>query len=249
MRNVLIIEGNLSSREVLKKILEEIDSTLRICQADNIAEAYKIAMECRIDLFLIDIILDTKIIGDVSGMVFANRIREIPYYENTPLVFITTLDDYKLHSYSNLHCYSYVEKPFDYEKVKKIIEKALMLPQEKRSREYIYFRKEGLLIPQKIAEIVYVENEHMKLRIHTIDDSYVVPYRTLDNLLLELSSDLFVRCSRYIIINKEFIKSIDTVNRIIQIKGTEECIEIGAILKKKFLKELYDDGTDIINRM
>ena len=75
MKNVLIVEDNKECMGALVEMVKECDSTSVIYCADNSPMAYKYAMEERIDLFLVDIILDGSVKNDVSGIVFADKIR------------------------------------------------------------------------------------------------------------------------------------------------------------------------------
>lgn len=241
MRTVLLIEDNEKSREMLAKIVKNVDESLLIKSAGNIEEAYAAAMEYDIDLFLVDIILNPKDSGDVSGIRFADNIRKIKRYQYTPIVMITSLEDPKLYAYSDIHCYSYIEKPYDADKVAGIIYEALNFPKQKVINDNIFFRKDGILYKRKISEIVYIENSRNKRIIHSAGDDLELPYKPCREILAELNSDKFIQCSRYAIVNKDYIESIDTVNRFIKLKGRDEQIEIGIILKKKFLGDLLDD--------
>lgn len=241
MRTVLILEDNEKSLEMLAKIIKDVDDSLYVKYAVNMEEAYAASMEYNIDLFVIDIILKPKDCNDVSGIKFADNIRKIKKYQYTPIVIITSLEDPKLYAYSDIHCYSYIEKPYDVDKVSKIIKDALNIPKRKVVNNNIFFRKDGILYKKRISEIIYIENSRNKRIIHSINDDLELQYKPCKDILEELNSNKFIQCSRYAIVNKDYIESIDTVNRYIKLKGREEQIEIGAILKKKFLGDLLDD--------
>ena len=55
-----------------------------------------------------------------------------------------------------------------------------------------------------------------------------------------MESDDFIQCSGYTIINKNYVESIDYVNRFIKLEGEERDIEIGISMKKKVRDELGD---------
>lgn len=131
MRSVLIVEDNVVHMEMLTKILKEIDMEITVYKASNQDEAYAYTMKNRINLFLIDVVLDSKMPGDVSGMRFADRVRRMEEYKYTPMIFITGLEDVRLFAYSDLHCYYYLEKPYNADKAFKVIREALRVPQLK----------------------------------------------------------------------------------------------------------------------
>ena len=237
----MIIEDNEKSMEMLVKIVRNVDDSLLVKCAKDVDGAYAAAMEYDIDLFLVDIILNPKDSGDVSGIKFADNIRKIKKYQYTPIVIITSLEDPKLYAYSDIHCYSYVEKAYDADRVSRIIREALNSPKRKVVNNNIFFRKEGILYKKRISEIVYIENSRNKRIIHSVNDDLELPYKPCKAILEELNSNKFVQCSRYAIVNKDYIESIDTVNRFVKLKGRKEQVEIGVILKNKFLGEVLDD--------
>lgn len=141
MRTVLILEDNEKSLEMLAKIIKDVDDSLYVKYAVNMEEVYAASMKYNIDLFVIDIIWNPKDCNDVSGIKFADNIRKIKKYQYTPTVIITSLEDPKLYVYSDIHCYSYIEKPYDVDKVSKVIKDALNIPKRKVVNNNIFFVK------------------------------------------------------------------------------------------------------------
>ena len=128
MKTVLIVEDNARSMEMLTKLVKDIRTDVVIKSASRREEAEILALNNNIDLFMVDIVLDTSNPGDVSGMEFAERVRAFQKYKYTPIIFITSLEDPELHAYSDIHCYYYVEKPFNVAKVSSVIAEALEFP-------------------------------------------------------------------------------------------------------------------------
>lgn len=240
MKKVLIVEDKEIHRITLKRVLEGIDENFQIYVAGTLEEAYKLSIENTINLFLVDIILDTTARGDVSGLKFAESIRAMSQYSFTPLIFITSLEDPQLHAYRELNCLGYIEKPFDPVEVKNLIEKAFKFPEIKQKDKTVFFRKEGIVYSVKAKDIIYIESSRRKLVVHTTKEVLTVPYKTCSQILEELESDDFIQCSRYTIINKNYVESIDYVNRFIKLEGEERDIEIGISMKKKVKDELGD---------
>ncbi len=238
MKAVLIIEDNAASMEMLAKITNEVDPEIVVHRAVNQNEAYACAMRISIDLFLIDIMLDPKNPGDVSGMSFANRIRMVERYKYVPMIFITALEDARLYAYSDLHCYYYLEKPYDAKKAREVITEALEVPQKKNLPHDVFFRKDGILFKKNITEVVYIENVRSGQTVCFTDGKLKLQYKPTKVILEELDSERFVQCSRYAIVNSDFIDAIDMVNRYILLKGNFGRIEIGITFKKKFLEAL-----------
>lgn len=240
-RKILILEDNKVHMEALYKILKELPTKVQIYCASDSKTALQISLEQHIQLFLIDIILDTHKPGDVSGLDFAREIRGISKYKFTPLIFITSLEDPKLYSYSQLHSFAYIEKPFSIAHVRDTVLNALEFPVKDDDSRYIYFRKDGIIYSKCIGEIVCVENNRRKVKIYCTNDTLEVPYKTCEEMLRELDSEAFIRCSRYCIINKRYIEQIDYINRFIKLKYMAEPVEIGAVMKKEFKRRIGDE--------
>lgn len=241
-RNVLIVEDSKESMEALVEIVKECDSTSVIYCADNTAEAYKYAMEERIDLFLVDIVLDNNVANDVSGVVFADKVRQIDRYRFVPLIIVTSLQDYKMSAFENLHCYGYIEKPFDFTKVRTTLSGALKYPiKDERENRQLYYRKEGILYPIDIEKIVYMESVKRSTIVYLENDEIELPYKTCNSILHDLNEDDFLQCSRNIFVNRKYIKYVDEINRYVVLKNGK-VVEIGRICKKKFIQELDNNN-------
>lgn len=234
MRKILILEDNLAAREHLVRIVGEVDGEKEVYSFDDTKDAYRCAMERAVDLFLIDIILDTSRPGDVSGLKFAENIREVASYRFTPIIFITSLEDSKLYTYEKLHCYSFIEKPFDEEKVKQAVAQCLLFPAGGKGNKTLFFRKEGIILAAEREDITYAESREHIMCIHTRqEDVLKIPYLTLKKFLEEVDSVDFIQCSRNTVVNRTYIQNVDIPNRMIRLKGSYGTVEIGVMFKKQ----------------
>ncbi len=236
IKNVLVVEDNEVHMAALEKLLLKIPN-LNIFKAYNMAEACYMLSLREYHLFIVDIILDTKKPGDVSGMDFVSLVRDNKRYSFTPVIFTTSLEDPKLHAYSDLHCYQYIEKPFDEKYVKSIVVQALSFPSIKPMKEYAYFRKDGILYAVRINEIVYITLGKPGVCMYMENDCLKLGYYTATDLQRQLQSNDFVRCNRNIIINKSYIEYADFANGYIKLKNIDKMFEMGAICKKKLREE------------
>lgn len=233
MKNILIIEDQKPHMEALTKVISQIEN-VHIYKAYNVAEAYYMLSLHHMHLFLVDIILDTSKSGDVSGLDFVRDIRQNKRYEFMPVIFITSLEDPQLYSYSQLHCFGYIEKPFEAKQVENLVREALQFPALSSENRNLYFRIDGIIYSVRVDDIIYIENSRRRLGIHCVNDYIEVPYKTANEILEELDSPHFIPCSRYAIVNQNYIERIDFTNRYLKLRGVEESIEIGAIMKKRF---------------
>lgn len=233
MKKILVLEDNHAILTRLTDIIKEIDIKNVVYPFDNVKDAYQCALEKVINLFIIDIILDTSSPGDSSGLSFVDNLRKINHYGLVPVIFVTSLEDARLYTYENLHCYSFIEKPFDEDKLKHLIEQCLYFSISKNVTKTLYFRKDGIILAVEREDIVYVESIRHILHIHTRQkDTMTIPYITLKRILEDIDSSDFIQCSRSTIVNRRFVSNIDVPNRMIQLKNSYGSVEIGISFKK-----------------
>lgn len=239
MKKILVLEDNPVTLEYITSLIREIDIKNTLFACSDVKNAYQYVLEKDIDLFIIDIILDTSRPGDSSGLKFVDGIRRIDRYSFTPVIFVTSLEDARLYTYEKLHCYSFIEKPFDPNKLKEMVMQCLNFPTVEQKRKTMYFRKDGIILAADREDIVYAECINHILNIHTAQgDLLSIPYVTLKKFLLEVDSDDFIQCSRSAVVNKCYIHNVDITNRVIQLKNQMGTVEIGVMYKKE-LKELF----------
>ena len=131
--SVLILEDNRQILNVLEELVMSVAEDEKVYATDNVGEAYKIAMETSIDVFLLDIILYTDKKGDTSGMQYAQSMRKLERYRFTPIIFITSLEDPEMYALRDLHAFGYIEKPFAPSQVKNLLRDALHFKTQKET--------------------------------------------------------------------------------------------------------------------
>lgn len=235
-KQILIVEDNKQSMEKICSLIKDIDG-ITILKAKNSEEAYRCALEYNIDLFIVDIILNTTVLGDVAGIQFVESIRTIEKYEFTPIIFTTALEDAELHAYAHLHCYRYFEKPYDAHELYRTVVSALKYETAKKEKEFYYYKKDGVIYSLKINDIVYMENDRFSVFIHCKDRSVIeTPYKSCKQIMLEINSNRFLKCNRNTVVNVSFISNVDVGNRFIELAEEHGRLEIGQRLKNGFLE-------------
>lgn len=138
----------------------------------------------------------------------------------------------------NIHCYNYIEKPFDTEKVAENITDALGAPSG-ADREIVSFsfNKDGILYHIPIDRIVYYETHGRKSFIHLEKEIIEIPYKSCKSIQSELPRKDFVKCSGSTVVNKRYLYMTDKVNRYITLTNGET-LEISRVMKKSFFDEL-----------
>ena len=226
MKYILILEDNQRAREALVKAIRGLGDNIGVLEAETEEEAGDYLFDYHIDVFILDIILTPDVPGDVSGIRFAEKIRRIDLYLFTPIIFITALEDPELYAYRNLHSFSYLEKPYSMSEALELITVALKHPRLEEKRRVEYFRKDGILMAVDLRKVTHVEACRHTLTIHTLEEVLDIPYITIRQFLKLCQKDGFFQCSRSMVVNQEYIKSIDLPRRYIQLKNGKQ-VEIG----------------------
>lgn len=237
-KQILIIEDNPRCMNKVCQLIKDIEGVI-IFKAESSEKAYRYALEYNIDLFIVDIILNTSVLGDVAGIQFVESIRTLDKYEFTPIIFTTALENAQLHAYAHLHCFRYFEKPYDEKEFQVEVEKALRYTTVKKEKEFYHYRKEGIIYSIKISNIVYMESDRLNVYIHCKDGEVIeTPYKSCKQILLEINSNSFLKCNKNTIVNTTFIYSVDRTNRYIDLINGYGTLEIGQRLKSSFMEGL-----------
>lgn len=133
---VMIVDDNLMNVELLEEILSKFN--LNISTFLKPKEAYKALLQEKFDLFLLDVMMP-----EMSGFELAKKIKDTPYNQNAPIIFISALADShnKMKGY-NLGSFAYIEKPFDVNMIKSQIFNIL---KNQKAQEMITSNKENFL--------------------------------------------------------------------------------------------------------
>ena len=238
----MVLEDKDKYRQKIQKIIESLEECTYVFYVRTSGRAYEVLEKNKIDIFLVDIVLKPENMSDISGLTFVENIRRMNQYKFTPVIFLSELEDPKLYAYRELKCFGYIQKPFREEALQRELESVLELP-AMRTKNTVYFRNEGILYSVNSDDIIYIESIRRKLFIYTTTGQMSMGYETAGKFMQKINDGRFVRCSRYIIINVDYIQQVDLKNRYIHMKGIEQTIEIGSSIKEQFKDELKHRGT------
>lgn len=235
-KQILIIEDNKRSMEKVCALIHQIDGVF-IHKAENSEQAYRYALEYHIDLFIVDIILDTSVPGDIAGIKFVESIRKVEKYAFTPIIFTTSLEDANFYAYAELHCYKYFEKPYDNEQFVEAVKETLRFKTTKEESRFYNYKKDGVYYTVKVQDIVFFQNDRYNVFIYCTDGTVLeTPYKSSRLILLELNSNRFLKCNKNTIVNIDFVANTDSINRYIELTNGYGTLELGARLKNSFLE-------------
>ncbi len=226
---ILIVEDDKSQLDSLKCLLTEYQPQNIILCASSYTQGITYLSENDIDLFLLDVELDTSASSE-DGIELARQIRKHPKHLYTPIIFLTSIPERILEALNQTHCYDYLLKPYDREALYRCLDQ-LNTPR-KTEENYISFADtQGIHIRLKSSEVLYFSSAGHQIQIHTDSCTYTTCTTTLDAWAEKLGSP-FLRCHRKYIINLDYANHYDKTNRFISIGN--ESIPIGRSYKNEF---------------
>ena len=235
MKKILILEEDKNILERLKRIIEELDEKVEIYASNDADEAYQYARRITMDLFIVDVVIETDSEEEVPRLVFVDKIRNMHKYIITPILFITELEDSKLYMYDNLNCYRLIDKPLDEEVFGNVVEESLRALGRNRSDSTIYLKGGGIIHRINKRAIAYIKIVKQKLYMHMKDHEVIcIPYLSIKQMKEKLNDSNFIQCFRSTIVNMDYITSIDLRRREIQLKDDLGKLEIGVTYESDF---------------
>ncbi len=240
-RNVLILEDLQVAREFLTKIVSDCDEDICVYPCGTVEEACNCMLKRKIDLFLLDIVLNPDEVGDFSGIRFADFVRGHEQYLAAEIIFVTSLAGLEIDLMKKVHCFDYIEKPISEERVKRVVKDALRKLNVKKPEDAVlYVRKDRVSYPIREKDIVYLESRRKILSIHKTDDTLEIPNLSLKYFLKEIGTQKFLMPTKGVAINSRYIEYVDSGNSYVKMKGVDQLIELGSRMKKSFLKEMEE---------
>jgi len=214
MFSVLIVEDDLIQSDTIKELLSGRYPGWNVYIARNSSEAEMLLNLHEIGLFLLDIEL-SKEETEPDGIDFGRKIREMPVYKHIPVIFITGMPDKVLKALQEIHCASYLVKPFSTEQLIEAVEYATET-ETKPPEELLLKDSSGVY--QRVApdSILYLESNGKNIIIHT--EIYLITIANYSvTKIQQMLPDYFIRCHRKYIINGRKIASYDKSTQFIHI--------------------------------
>jgi len=210
--NVLIVEDDEMQRISLKKMLEQLDKDINIYECEDKDDALEISNKNNIDIFYIDISLKNS-----SGLDFAIALRQIPIYEFSFIIFLTTHVEYMIQSFKQVHCYDYILKPYDKADVinmtKHYILNGRNIKDNLKVKSYVVFEVgKGINVKIYVDEIIFIEVNLRVCMIHTVNGVFKVNKLALKNILKLINCNNIIQCHKSFAVNTKHIRKIENVD-------------------------------------
>ncbi|MBQ2799963.1 MAG: response regulator transcription factor [Lachnospiraceae bacterium] len=166
----------------------------------------------KFDLIFLDIELP-----DMDGIEIGSYIREALGDEKVQIAYISAKAEYALRLF-DFRPINFLVKPLEQEKIKKVIDKYLILAEY--GRQLYTYKKGSHFLKISLDEVLYFEKQGRKIHIHTLegkqDDEF---YGSMDGLYSQVKRNQFLFIHQSIIVNYryiskfqyEFVKLVDGV--------------------------------------
>lgn len=215
----------------INRVLEIVAGTLEYSSTihvRNINEAYGVLLERTIDIFIINITLNTSCVSDMDGLRLVSCLREIPKYVLTPVIILSSLQDPQLYAYEKLNCLGYLSKTFPSEKLVELLQKASHFKTKRTPDKTIVFRKKRAIHPVPVKNIVYMVKENGITSVHLSDGEVIeVPYVSYSKLMYDADDSGLFMCNRSTIVNRDYVHAVDLTNCFVTLRDKWGMLDIG----------------------
>jgi two-component system, LytTR family, response regulator len=235
---ILIIDDEIASISLLKRLLEEIPIPKTIASFSNSEEGYNYLTEYKPDLLFLDI--------QMPGMDGIEILKRINYQElHTHVIIVTAYEELVLKA-AHWGLIDYLLKPIDKDKLNKSLNSFFMHDKQHKANEitnFFDYLNNKILIPSSFEdyffppnEICYLEADSNYTNIFTTNGNKFTSSFHLGKLQYYLPEKLFFRVSRSTIINFSHLKRIDKRKKVcvISVDSNEREIPYTKAYLKRF---------------
>lgn len=228
--NVLLIDDEEDALDSLEIVLSDFPQINIVKKILDPLDIFPFLMNAKIDLIFLDIKMP-----NINGIELLEKIRAT-CKPSLAVVLVSAFNDFAMDAVKN-NAFSYLLKPVNRLELKATIEKL-----ENYLSELRHPPNNKILITSKnttrfvnFEEIVYLEAEGNYTKIHLNDRTFLLASYNLGSVAEKIPEDDFVKISRSIIVNQNYILAIKRKQRMIVLKFDNQEIELHVSIV--FLKE------------
>ncbi|MBQ9701304.1 MAG: response regulator transcription factor, partial [Lachnospiraceae bacterium] len=207
-----------------------------IFTASNSKEAISIYNSKLIDLFILDVDLSLSN-SDMSGIDIGIHIRTNSRYNYTPIIYITGVPEKICNAVNDVHCFSYISKPYTTTNVYKALDDIIYSPLVNSNRISIC-TLEDIHMYLDYDNIMYIDCLNHTSTFYTINGTFSTRSITLRDIMAQCPT-YFLRIHKSYIANVHFIDSYKKNEREITITGNK--LPVGRSYKEMF-ESIYLKG-------
>jgi DNA-binding LytR/AlgR family response regulator len=230
MINCIAVDDEPLSLQIISEYASQIQGMVLLKTFTNPLKAQNYLKKFPVDLLFLDIQMP-----DVSGINFYKSIGQ-----HKMVIFTTAHSEFAVEGF-NLNAIDYLLKPFEFERFKLAINKAIehqeYLANRHHTEKSILVRSEYKLVKVLLKDIEYIESYDDFIKIHILGNKPVLTLISLKVVNEMLPADQFIRIHRSYIISLSQITSIR--NNRVQLRSRE--LPVGIRYKEDFLKWYKED--------
>ena len=221
--------------QLIKEILSEKNVESKILMFSTGKELCESLEDTKYDLMFLDIELP-----DMDGIAIGSYIRENLKDEQMQIAYISMKGEYALRLF-DFRPINFLVKPLDKEKIKKVIDKYLVL-MENGMQSFTY-KKNRSYCKISLEEVLYFESNGRKVYIHTLegkqDDEF---YGSLDDVYAKVKKNQFLFINKSFIVNFQYISKFK-YQSVELVSGAELSISQSrrTMVRSMYLKLLGDE--------
>lgn len=151
------------------------------------------------DILFLDIFME-----GISGVEVAKQIRILD--PNVLLIFVSSSDDFYRESY-DLYAFNYLIKPLTADKLSEVLRRATYYL-DKNTCQVVRFSFNNNLYTLRCSQLLYISSDKRIVNFHIINGEILKSYGKLDDFIMQLPSETFVRCHQSYVVNLNHITGI-----------------------------------------
>jgi DNA-binding LytR/AlgR family response regulator len=228
MRCVIADDEKLA-RNLIESYVAKVPFLELVASCKNGIEASEVLMKEEIDLLITDI--------QMPELLGTDLVKTLP---DPPLVIFTTAyKDYAVEGFE-LSAVDYLLKPFAFERFLTAVNKAKELNESANQedvnlkKDYLTIKADHKLYKVQYKDIKYIEGQREYVSFHT-PNGRITALLSLKHLEESLPSDMFIRCHKSYIVNKDMVEALEGNSLVIQDKS----IPIGQSYKERVVAEVF----------
>jgi len=206
MINLLMVLADNEEARRMYEVLRSSEYNFDCFCASDVQGALELLDENKMELIILDVDLP-----DESGLELAQRIRRLPCYQFTWIIFLSRDNQHEVEAYRKIRCYDFVVKPYSEEMLLATVEmlsryKITDVSEDDRVVVTFKHRDHYLRIPAR--DILYFEVCGNNSTLYTYNEEYCLKKMSLRKIKLMLPS-YFVQCHKSFIVNRNYIEAIN----------------------------------------
>jgi Response regulator of the LytR/AlgR family len=153
------------------------------------------------DIFFLDIFME-----GMSGIEVAKRIRITHPY--SLLIFVSSSDDFYRESY-DLYAFNYLIKPLTKDMLVQVLRRATTYL-GKEMDQIVRFSYNNTLHTVRCSQLLYLSSNMHIVNFHLINGEILKAYGKLDDFVMQLPENIFVRCHKSYFVNLKHVTGMNT---------------------------------------